>query len=301
MSCPRSPIYYFGGKGNMVAKLLKLIPPHRTYVEVFGGAAALLFAKEPSPVEVYNDIDSNLVNLFRVLRDEEKFQKFYRLVSLTPYSREEYLLCKHTFKDCQDDVERAYRFFVAARMAFSGCAGCSAGWSHDVTASARGMAEACSKWLSAIEKLPEFHARIMRVQIEHNDFRKIIPAYDTPETFFYCDPPYVPDVRRLKQAYHHEMTLDDHKDLVNLLLQIKGKAMLSGYRHEVYEPLEKAGWKRIDFPTACHAVGRTRYTKILGEGSALRMQPRVESVWINYEPPEADLPSKQSNQLKLVQ
>jgi DNA adenine methylase len=273
----------------MVAKLLRLIPPHRIYVEVFGGGASLLFAKEPSPVEVYNDIDSDLVNFFRVLRDEEKFQRFYRLVCLTPYSREEYLLCKQTFKDCQDDVERAYRFFVAARMAFSGCAGCSAGWSHDVTASARGMAQACSKWLSAVEELPEFHARIMRVQIEHCDFRQIIPAYDTPETFFYCDPPYVPETRRWRYAYQHGMTLDDHKDLVNLLLGVRGKVMLSGYWHEVYEPLERAGWKRIDIPTTCSAVGRTRYTKVLGKGSAQRLQPRVESVWLNYEPPVTSL------------
>jgi DNA adenine methylase len=267
----------------MVAKLLKLIPPHKVYVEVFGGGASLLLTKEPSPVEVYNDIDGDLVNLFRVLRDEEKFQRFYRLVCLTPYSREEYNFCRQTLEDCQDDVERAYRFFVLARQSFGGRV--FAGWGFSVTENARGMAGACSSWLNAIEKLPEFHARIMRVQIEHNDFRKIIPAYDTPETFFYCDPPYVPDVRRLKQAYRYEMTLDDHKDLVDLLLRVRGKAMLSGYRHEVYEPLEKAGWKRIDFPTACHVVGRTRYTKILGEGSALRMQPRVESVWLNYEPP----------------
>jgi DNA adenine methylase len=283
----------------MVAKLLKLIPPHRIYVEVFGGAAALLFAKEPSPVEVYNDIDSDLVNLFRVLRDEEKFQRFYRLVCLTPYSREEYNFYRQTFEDCQDDVERAYRFFVCARQSFSGHI--FAGWHFSVTAGARGMARACSGWLSAVEGLPEFHARIMRVQIEHNDFRKIIPTYDTPETFFYCDPPYVPEARRLKQAYRHEMSLDDHKDLVNLLLGVRGKVMLSGYWHEVYEPLEKAGWKRIDFPTACSAVGRTRYTKILGEGSARRMQPRVESIWLNYDPPEADLPSKQSCQPQLVQ
>jgi DNA adenine methylase len=279
------PILCFGGKGNMVAKLLRLMPPHKVYVEVFGGGASLLFAKQPSPVEVYNDIDSDLVNLFRVLRDEEKFQRFYRLVSLTPYSREEYNFCRQTLEDCQDDVERAYKFFVLARQSFSGRI--FVGWSFSVAESTRGMAGACSRWLGVIEKLPEFHARTMRVQIEHNDFRKIIPTYDTPETFFYCDPPYVPDTRRLGQAYRYDMTLDDHKDLVNLLLQIKGKAMLSGYRHEVYEPLEKAGWKRIDFPTACYAVGRTRHTKILGEGSALMMQPRVESVWINYEPPGA--------------
>jgi DNA adenine methylase len=274
----RSPIWYFGGKGKMVKNLLPLIPPHKIYVEVFGGGASLLFAKKPSPVEVYNDIDSDLVNFFRVLRDPEKFEQFYRKAVLTPYSREEYCFCRETFQECQDDIERAYRFFVTARMSFSGRI--LHGWSFTVTDSSRGMAGAVSKWLSCLDGLPDIHERLMRVQIEHDDFRKIIPRYDTADTFFYLDPPYVPDTRRSGE-YAHEMTLDDHRELVEMLLAIKGKAMLSGYRHEVYEPLERAGWQRIDYETACHAVGRTRGTGILGEGAARAKQPRVESVWLS--------------------
>ena len=115
----RSPIWYVGGKGMMVQKLLHYIPPHRTYVEVFGGGASLLFAKEPSPVEVYNDIDSGVVNFFRVLRDKEKFKKFYEKVVLTPYSREEHYYCRNTWRDCADDIERAYRWFVMVRQGFA--------------------------------------------------------------------------------------------------------------------------------------------------------------------------------------
>jgi len=273
------PIGWYGGKGNMVRKLLPLLPPHRIYVEVFGGGAALLFAKEPSPVEVYNDIDSDLVNFFRVLRDPEKFQEFYRKVCLTPYSREEYKFFRETFDETHDPVERAYRFFVIARWSFSGDFGI--GWSYTVNASWRGMAGSCSKWLSAIERLPEFHERIMRVQIEHADFRQVIRTYDTPDTLFYCDPPYIPEARRSKKIYRHEMSVKDHEDLVDLLLGIQGKAILSGYRHPVYAPLEEAGWKRLDFPTACYAVARTPETGILGKGAALAKQPRVESVWLS--------------------
>jgi DNA adenine methylase len=272
----RSPIRYFGGKGNMVKKLLKLIPPHRIYVEVFGGGASLLFAKEPSPVEVYNDINSDLVNFFRVLRDPEKFEQFYRKAVLTPYSREEYCFCRETFRECQDDIERAYRFFVVARMSFSG----HHGWSFTVTQSCRGMVGSVSRWLSCLDSLPDIHARLMRVQIEHDDFRKIIPRYDTPGTFFYLDPPYVPDTRR-SGRYTYEMTLDDYRELVEMLLALKGKAMLSGYKHEVYEPLERAGWQRIDYETACYAAAHTRDTGILGEGAAKTKQPRVESVWLS--------------------
>ena len=92
----RSPVRWYGGKGNMVKKLLKLIPEHKIYVEVFGGGASLLFAKEPSPIEIYNDIDEGLVNFFRVLRDPEKFGKFYAKAVLTPYSRAEFYYCRDT-------------------------------------------------------------------------------------------------------------------------------------------------------------------------------------------------------------
>jgi len=274
----RSPIIWFGGKGNMVAKLLKFIPSHRTYVEVFGGGASLLFAKEPSPVEVYNDIDSGLVNFFRVLRDKDKFQKFYEKVCLTPYSREEYNYCRATWQNCEDEVERAYRWFVVARMSFSGDFGHS--WSFKVTASCKGMAASCSAWLSVIEELPLMHQRFMTVQIEHKDFRDLIRTYDTKDTFFYLDPPYVPETRSWGK-YKHDCTDKDHKDLVEILLNIKGKAMLSGYANRIYKRLEDEGWIRHDFETTCHAVGRTKQTGILGEGTAKEKHKRVESIWLS--------------------
>jgi len=263
----------------MVKKLLPLIPQHKIYVEVFGGGASILFAKEPSPVEVYNDLNSDLVNFFRVLRDTPKFAEFHRLVSLTPYSREEYNFCRKTWESCEDDVERAYRWFVVARMSFGGIFG--TGWGYVVTASGKGMARSTNAWLSAIDMLPEIHERIMRVQIDNDDFRMIIPRYDTPDTCFYIDPPYVPETRETQNAYKCEMTLQDHQDLVAMLLDVKGAVILSGYRHDVYTPLELAGWTRHDFPTACAAAGRTRYTCIHGKGAALENVPRIESVWLN--------------------
>jgi len=207
----------------MAAKILQLFPPHRVYVEPFGGGASLLFAKEPSPVEVYNDVDSGLVNLFRVLRDPTRFEQFQRLVSLTPYSREEFCFCRETWEKCDEDLERAYRWFVVARMSFSGHFGGS--WGFAVSASDRGMSTVCSSWLAAIEGLPQVHARLMRVQIEHSDFRRIITTYDTPETLFYCDPPYMPATRK-SGGYRHEMAESDHEELVALLLQVKGMVVL---------------------------------------------------------------------------
>lgn len=292
----RSPIWWYGGKGMMVKKLLPLIPPHRIWVEVFGGGMSLTLAKKPSPVEVYNDLDCGLVSFFRVLRDPDKFARFYHLVAFTPYSREEFNFCRKTWQECEDEVERAYRWFVVARMSFSGTFARS--WSFGVTCSHRNMAGVVSKWLSALEMLPAIHERLMRVQIENQDFRTLIPTYDTPETAFYMDPPYVPDTRGETGTYPCEMTLDDHRELVELLLGVKGAVILSGYRHEVYRPLEEAGWRRLDFPTACHAVGRTRGTGVLGEGAAARLAPRVESVWLN---PRAQEARPEQKQLKLFE
>jgi len=261
----------------MTKKLLPLIPEHKIYVEPFGGGASLLFAKKPSPVEVYNDIDSGLVNFFKVLSDTKLFEKFYRRVAVLPYSRELFYECRESWQEYDDPVERAAKWFVVARQSFSGSFGSS--WGFAATHSRCGMAGSVSGWLSTIERLPEIHARLQRVQIEHNDFRKVIKTYDTLETFFYLDPPYVHSTRS-SSRYQHELSDADHKDLIELLKNIKGKVLLSGYDNPLYEDL---GWHKKQWQTVCYAAGKTRATGIQGEGSAKKMQPRTECVWMNYE------------------
>src|SRR5262245_60457083 len=214
----RSPFSWFGGKGRMRAKLLPLIPAHRIYVEPFGGAASMLLAKEPSPVEVYNDLNSGLVNFFRVLRDARKFKRLQFLSSLTPYSREEYYWARDTWEGCSSPVDRAHRWFTVARMSFGGMFGKS--WGFTVHSSCRGVSQTVSRYLSAIESLPQIHARLMIVQIEHRDALDVINTYDSPETFFFLDPPYEPSTRR-SGSYLHEMTEDGHRELVSRLLRVK--------------------------------------------------------------------------------
>lgn len=258
----------------MVRKILPLFPEHHTYVEPFSGGASLLFAKRPSPVEVFNDLDGGLCHFFRMLRDEEKFAKFHRLVSLTPYSREEYNHCRANWESQEDDVMRAYMWYVVARWSFSG----HHAFGTSISLSRHGKAATCSRWLSMIELLPQIHARIMRVQIEQQDFRTILNRYDTPETLFYCDPPYIMATRK-QHGYQHEMTEDDHRDFVGLLLRLQGMAVVSGYAHPIYEPLDDAGWTRHDWEVSSWAAGRTRATGILGDGAAMEKQRRVETVW----------------------
>jgi len=252
---PRSPIRWLGGKGRKKTKILPFFPPHRIYVEPFGGGASLLLAKQPAEVEVYNDVDSGLVCLFRVLRNPQKFARFYEKVCWTPYSREEYEYCRETWESCDDEIEKAYRFFVIARQSFGGKA--YSGWGRAITESQRGMAAVVSRWLTAV-----------------------LADYDTPETLFYCDPPYVPSTRR-GGRYRYEMTLEDHRELVEILLSLSGMVVLSGYQHNVYSPLDDAGWRRVDFQTSADVAGRVRGSTLQGLGAATKNAARVESIWIS--------------------
>jgi DNA adenine methylase len=268
----------------MVSKLLPYIPGHRIYVELFGGGASLLIAREPSEVEVYNDLNSGLVNFFRVLRDNKQFKQFQRLASLTPYAREEFDLCKQTWMEMDNPVDRAHRWFTVARQSFGGD---FHSWGYGVTGSCRGMASQVSRWLGGIEKLPEVSARLLRVQVENKDALKLIECYDSPDTFFYLDPPYVLSTRK-GGGYKHELTDDSHRQLVKVLQGIKGKALLSGYANLIYRELEKCGWQRRDWETICSLSGRTRVNGLMGEGAAKQKQKRVESIWFNYEVEEGN-------------
>lgn len=163
MSQPRlhSPIQWFGGKQSLAPKLLPLIPEHRTYVEPFGGGASLLLIKEPSPVEVYNDLDSDLVNFFRVLRDPQLFTDFYNRAWFSPCSREEHDFCRLHLNEDPDPVERARRFFVLARYSFSGIPGNAFGL--NVTSSSRGMVEKVSAYRSILCIMSAIAERISQV------------------------------------------------------------------------------------------------------------------------------------------
>lgn len=281
----RSPITWFGGKGILVRKILPHFPPHHCYVEPFCGGASCLFAKPPSPVEVINDVDSDIVNFFRVLRDPGKFEAFQRMVALTPCSREEFIAYRRdwqaAWRGCSDEIERAYRWYVIARMSFAGEFGGS--WGHSITTSRLGMANSVAQWLSIIDMLPAIAERIRTVQIEHGDWLEVLEDYDTPNTLFYCDPPFVKSTRRTGK-YRHEMGNAEHRELVEVLLSIQGRVVLSGYRNAVYRPLEEAGWTCVDVPTVCYAVGRTRLSGLQGAGSLTKpgtRHLRTETLWIS--------------------
>ena len=215
---------WYGGKYVHLGFILPNLPTDAEhFCDVYGGSAAVLVNREPAPVETYNDLDSELVNFFAVLRDEP--EQLVRQIGLTPFSREELA------KACEAEpalppLERARRFYIRARQTRTGLAQTSSEgrWAHCVLTSRAGMAGAVSRWLGAVEGLPEIAQRLQRVQIENAPALEVIRRYDTATTLFYLDPPYVHASRGDAAAYGHEMTDADHCDLAALLNRIKGRA-----------------------------------------------------------------------------
>ncbi len=284
MSRLRSPLRWYGGKGMMTAKLLPLLPAHRQYCEPFFGGGSVFFAKLPCEHETINDVDEAVASFFRVLRD--RAGEFIARCQLTEYGEGLWRDCLATWRDESDELLRAWKWFVVARQSFSGSFGGS--HSHTRTATNRGRGQSVDKWVMAVERLPEVVERLRNTQILCGDWWRAVRVTDTPDCLHYLDPPYVPQTRvggengHPSKGYRHELTLQDHEQLVERLLhEVQGRVVLSGYAHPVYLPLEEAGWQRIDWETVCHAAGKTRGTGMLGEGAAKRMQRRVESVWLD--------------------
>lgn len=258
---------WYGGKFNHLNWLLPLLPQATHYCEPFAGSAAVLLNRKPSPVETYNDIDGEVVNFFRVLRDRQ--EELIRAIGLTPFSREELRIAAEEPIDNISELERARRFFVRARQVRTGLAQtASAGrWAHCKLTSRAGMAGAVSRWLGSVEGLSEIVQRLLRVQIENATAIEVIQRYDSEETLFYCDPPYPHDSRGDIHAYGYEMTDNDHRELAEVLTHLKGKVALSGYRCELLNKLYK-DWNSIESPSKqCLSV----------------KQPRTEVLWTNYE------------------
>jgi DNA adenine methylase len=271
---------WYGGKFNHLNWLLPLLPQATHYCEPFAGSAAVLLNREPSPVETYNDIDGEVVNFFRVLRDQQ--EDLVRAIGLTPFSREELRIAVEEPIADLSELERARRFFVRARQVRTGLAQtASAGrWAHCKLTSRAGMAGAVSRWLGSVEGLSEIVQRLLRVQIENATAIEVIQRYDSEETLFYCDPPYPHDSRGDVHAYGYEMTDNDHRELAEVLTKLKGKVALSGYHCELLDKLYK-NWNHIESPSKqCLSV----------------KQPRTEILWTNYDVPEDR--SEWQNQLK---
>jgi DNA adenine methylase len=257
---------WYGGKYSHLGWLLPLLPKSSHYCEPYGGSAAVLLNRAASPLETYNDMDGDLVNFFKVLRNRK--DDLIELLSITPFSREEFL---HAIvgSDSDSDLERARKFYIKARQARTGLAQrASLGrWANCVTASRAGMAGAVSRWWGGVDGLKEISERLLRVQMENRPAVDVIRAYDTPDTLFYCDPPYLHETRGDTKAYKFEMSDFDHLELADRLKRTRGMAAVSGYRSDYMDFLFK-GWHRFDAPEMTNHSTKDK---------------RNECLWTNYK------------------
>jgi len=282
---------WYGGKYSHLGWLLPLLPQMQHYCEPFGGSAAVLINREPSPVETYNDLDSEVVNFFRVLRDQK--EALIEQIGLTPFSREEFEQAIDEPMEDLTEIERARRFYVLARQVRTGLAqkASSGRWAHCLLTSRAGMAGAVSRWLGAVEDLSLIAQRLLRVQIEHAPALEVIQRYDNPETLLYCDPPYPHDSRGDNNAYAHEMTDEQHRELAGILHNVKGKVALSSYDSRLMDELYH-DWQCIKGPEKkIHSV----------------KEIRQEVLWVNYDLKELkiwqrqDIPKPQTKPRKKTQ
>jgi DNA adenine methylase len=257
---------WYGGKFSHLDWLLPQLPKCHHYCEPFAGSAAILLNRPPSAVETYNDIDGDVVNFFRVLRD--RGEELTRVISLTPFSREEFHIAISGSTQGLSDVERARRFYIRARQARSGLAQTATlgRWANCKDTSRAGMSGVVSRWLGGVEALDDIAERLLRVQIENRPALDILRLYDSPSTLFYCDPPYLHSTRGDSKAYGFEMSDSEHEALAQTLNGIRGKAAVSGYRNDKMDTFF-SGWRRFDAPEKMsHTI----------------KQMRQECLWMNY-------------------
>lgn len=259
-------IRYHGGKFRLASWITQFFPPHTTYVEPFGGAAGVLLQKERSYAEVYNDLDGDIVNFFRVLRDSSLRKKLFEFAVLTPYAREEF---DSAWSDTEDPVERARRTLIRAQMGF-GSAGATKGTTGFRIDTKRAYGTAQHLWAEYPASIASLGQRFTSVLIENRPAIEVMRQHDTKDTLHFVDPPYLLGTRVLqangKGYYRHEMTDADHVELLSVLLELEGSVVVSGYESDLYHDT-LSGWESFETKSRISA----------GRGTALR----TEIVWVS--------------------
>lgn len=221
----RAPFPYPGGKSRSIDKILPLLPHSKVYVEPFGGSAAVLLSKRPVRLEIFNDRYSGVVAFYRCMRDPKKYQLLFDKIDLTIHSREDFVNCKANWQATDDDVERAFCWYYMVCYSFG-----SLGRNFGRTLAGQGRLS--GKIRNQLEHFDMIHARFKNIQVENQDWYDCLKDYDSHDTVFYIDPPYID---ASAGVYKNEMSRDEHRKLIETIFQLEGFCAVSGYSNPVYE------------------------------------------------------------------
>ncbi len=288
MNMLRPPISYIGGKQKYVKTILKLIPKHKIYVEAFGGSAAVLLNKPRAEFfEVYNDLEVNVSSMFYVLSKPHLYHLFKRYVSLMFCARGiqkgiYYPLFR--YKEDFSILERARLFFLLNQTTYNAklYSTKDAGFRMCIGQVSHGISECASSVISAINRLDYVAERMEGVIVRNNNYKAILRDYDSCDTFFYLDPPYLPDTRGEKKLYEHEMSYEEHEEFINIVSNLNGKVLISCYDSELYRSLHHFGFCKVSFSTYAYASARTRFNGTSGIGGLKKDSVREEVLYFNY-------------------
>lgn len=271
-AAPTRPVLrWHGGKWRLAPWIIGHFPKHKVYVEPFGGAASVLMRKPRSYGEVYNDLDDEAVCLFRVLRDPAQAAELEKAIRLTPFARAEF---RKAYEQTDDPIERSRRLVIRSFMGFGSNAHSSQEKGHRSTgfranAHKSGTTPA-QDWANWPNALAATIARLQGVTIENRDAREVIAQHDGRDTLHYVDPPYLPETRARGnrydlawRMYRHELSRDDHAELLEFLCELEGMVVLSGYPDALYDDALRE-WRRVE--TKAHADGA---------------RERIEVLWLN--------------------
>lgn len=255
---------YPGAKNRLANWICEYIPKHNVYLEPFFGSGAVFFNKDRCHIETINDLNDEVVNFFRVVRENP--EQLCAALAMTPFSRSEYM-ASYLQSDADSDIEKARKFCVKCWQGF-GCSnryqnGFKSGQQSNSPNPAKAFAELPETILLAAD-------RLKGVQIENIPANELLKRYDTEDVFVYCDPPYLHGTRK-GYLYKHEMSNQEHVELLNILIEHPGKILLSGYDNELYNEILK-GWKKVQKDT-----------------SAEFGLKRTETLWMNYEGGQMEL------------
>ena len=246
----RGPLPYIGGKNRLAKKIVTLFPEHTTYVEAFAGGAQVFFRKEPSEVEVLNDLDGEMVNFYRVC--QQHYEELLRYLRFTLVSRRWHELIKATDPATLTDIQRAARHLYLLKNSYAGLIR-NLNYRCNVVQPPGFNPESLPKIIE------ETHQRLARVQIENLPYEKILARFDRPETLFYLDPPYYE-----RKLYRFNLEPDDFRKMAKLLAPLKGKFVLSlNDVPEVRAIFKAFHIREIDLCYTAHHVAGRRYKEVL--------------------------------------